>query len=46
MALIPVANGLKSITIAVLAGSVAGKTHRSVKSRRASSPGNLRLAAL
>ena len=27
-------------------GSVAGKAHRSVKSRRASSPGNVRLAAL
>jgi hypothetical protein len=42
----PVVNGFTSMTITVLPASTAGKTHRSVTSRRASSPGNLRLAAL
>jgi len=43
----PDVNGFRSMTITVLPGSeAAGKTQRSVKSRRASSPGNLRLAAL
>jgi hypothetical protein len=39
--------GFTLMSTTVLPGSeAAGKTHRSVKSRRASSPGNVRLAAL
>jgi hypothetical protein len=47
MALMPVVYGFASIISTVVPGSPgAGKTYRSVKSSRASSPGNWRLAAL
>jgi hypothetical protein len=47
MALIPVVYGFRSMISTVVLGSAgAGKTNRSVRSRRASSPGNLRTAAL
>jgi len=43
----PVMNGLASMINTVRLGSEGDwKTNRSVRSRRASSPGNLRLAAL
>jgi hypothetical protein len=47
MALMPVVYGLKSMIRTVVPGLPGeAKTNRSVMSSRASSPGNLRLAAL
>jgi hypothetical protein len=47
MALIPIVYGFTSMISTVVPGLAGGwKTNRSVRSRRASSPGNLRSAAL